>query len=74
MFHLLIEYLAKVPVPTLVNSLKGVSEQAPAPPAPGAWQAILEWRSFGRRLTLGASCGGAPISIIRQYIEGAEDL
>ena len=44
--HLVVEYPAKVLVSTLVNSLKGVSEQAPASPAPGAWQAILEGRSL----------------------------
>ena len=67
--HLLINYPPKVALSTLVNSLKGVSSR-------------LLRKEFGdfhpwlkRRGVLwspsyfAASCGGAPIEILRQYIE-----
>ncbi|MGI8446318.1 MAG: IS200/IS605 family transposase [Streptosporangiaceae bacterium] len=63
--HLLIEYPPKVPVSVLVNSLKGVSS-----------------RKLRERYTVrthrdhlwspsyfAASCGPAPLDIIRQYVE-----
>jgi putative transposase len=67
--HLLVTYPPKVSVSKLVNSLKGISS-------------LLirkkNYPSIRKRLWAGAlwspsyfaaSCGGAPISIIRQYIE-----
>ena len=67
--HLLVNYPPKVSVSSLVNSLKGVSSR-------------LLRKEFGdfhpwlkRRGVLwspsyfAASCGGAPISILRQYIQ-----
>ncbi|MFF0635983.1 IS200/IS605 family transposase [Nocardia sp. NPDC004151] len=67
--HLLIEYPPKVPISKLVNSLKGVSARR------------LHYEFTGRANRhhlnghlwspsyLAASCGGAPLSIIKQYIE-----
>ena len=67
--HLLVEYPATVALSRLVNSLKGVSSR------------MLRAREFPevqRRLWGGhlwspsyfaVSCGGAPIEIVRQYIE-----
>lgn len=67
--HLLVEYPATVTLSKLVNSLKGVSSR------------MLRAREFPevqRRLWGGhlwspsyfaVSCGGAPIAIVRQYIE-----
>jgi REP-associated tyrosine transposase len=67
--HLLVNYHPKVAASVLVNSLKGVSSRM-----------IRQKRypSVRRKLWGGAlwspsyfagSCGGAPISVIRQYIE-----
>ena len=67
--HLLINYPPKVAVSNLVNSLKGVSSRLIRK---------KNYPSITNKLWAGAlwspsyfagSCGGAPISIIRQYIE-----
>ncbi|NML62311.1 IS200/IS605 family transposase [Massilia sp. RP-1-19] len=67
--HLLVNYPPKVSVSNLVNSLKGVS----------SWMIRKKnYPSIGKKLWGGAlwspsyfagSCGGAPIAVIRQYIE-----
>lgn len=66
--HLLVYYPPKVAVSVLVNSLKGVSsrlmrQRHPAL-VPRYWKGVLWSPSY-----FAASCGGAPISIIKQYIE-----
>ena len=67
--HLLVNYPPKVAVPQLVNSLKWVSSHLIRK---------KDYPSIRKKLWGGAlwspsyfagSCGGAPISIIRQYIE-----
>ena len=66
--HLLIEYPPKVSVSTLVNSLKGVSSRMLRKDRPDMadryWKGVLWSPSY-----FAASCGGAPIAIIKQYIE-----
>ena len=66
--HLLVEYPPKVSVSTLVNSLKGVSSRLLRKERPDIqskyWNGVLWARSY-----FASSCGGAPISILRQYIE-----
>ena len=66
--HLLIEYPPKVPVSSLVNSLKGVSSRLLRQRRPDLrkryWRGVLWSPSY-----FAASCGGAPIAIVRQYIE-----
>jgi REP-associated tyrosine transposase len=66
--HLLIEYPPKVPVSSLVNSLKGVSSRLLRQGRPDIrkryWRGVLWSPSY-----FAASCGGAPIAIVRQYIE-----
>ena len=66
--HLLVEYPPKVAVSALVNSLKGASSRVLRRQRPDIarkyWQGALWSPSY-----FAASCGGAPISIIRQYIE-----
>jgi putative transposase len=66
--HLLINYPPKHSVSTLVNSLKGVSSrllrQNRPDLAPRYWQGVLWSPSY-----FAASCGGAPMSILREYIE-----
>jgi putative transposase len=66
--HLLIEYPPKVSVSSLVNSLKGASSRVLRRQRPEIarkyWRGVLWSPSY-----FAASCGGRPISIIRQYIE-----
>ena len=66
--HLLINYQPKIAVSILVNSLKGVSSRLLREIRPDIasryWKGVLWSPSY-----FAASCGGAPISIVRQYIE-----
>ena len=66
--HLLVEYPPKVAVSALVNSLKGVSSRLLRQERPDLqrryWKGVLWSPSY-----FAASCGGAPIAIVRQYIE-----
>lgn len=66
--HLLVQYPPKVAVSALVNSLKGVSSRLLRRDRPDLaaryWQGVLWSPSY-----FAASCGGAPISLVRQYIE-----
>lgn len=63
--HLLVKYPPQVAVSKLVNSLKGVSSR----------RLRQQYRMRTHREHLwspsyfAASCGGAPLSIIRQYVE-----
>jgi putative transposase len=66
--HLLVNYPPKVPLSRLVNSLKGVSSRRLRQMHPALR------RRYGKGVLwspsdFAASCGGAPISIIRQYIQ-----
>lgn len=66
--HLLVEYPPKVAISSLVNSLKGVSSRLLRKERPDIasryWKGALWSPSY-----FASSCGGAPISIVRQYIE-----
>ena len=66
--HLLVEYPPKVSVSGLVNSLKGVSSRLLRQRRPDIarryWKGILWSPSY-----FAASCGGAPLSVVRQYVE-----
>jgi putative transposase len=66
--HLLIAYPPVTPVSKLVNSLKGVSSRLLKSTYPDLrrhyWKGALWSPSY-----FAASCGGAPIDIIKQYIE-----
>ncbi|EPE2305257.1 IS200/IS605 family transposase [Salmonella enterica subsp. enterica serovar Muenchen] len=67
--HLLINYPPKLAVSSLVNSLKGVSSRLLRRDRPDIaeryyYKGVLWTPSY-----FAGSCGGAPISIIRQYIE-----
>jgi putative transposase len=66
--RLLIHYPPKHSVSSLVNSLKGVSSRLLRIERPGMekryWHHALWSPSY-----FAASCGGAPLSIIKQYIE-----
>ena len=66
--HLLVEYPPKMALSKLVNSLKGVSSRRLRQQHPGIakryYKGVLWSSSY-----FAASCGGAPLSIIRQYVE-----
>lgn len=67
--HLLVNYPPKLAISALVNALKGVSSrmirQAGFPSIQNKlWGGALWSPSY-----FAASCGGAPIAIIKQYIE-----
>lgn len=66
--HLLVHYPPKVAVSGLVNSLKGVSARRLRQDRPDLakryWSGGLWSASY-----FSASCGGAPIDVLRQYIE-----
>lgn len=67
--HLLVEYHPpRFAVSALVNSLKGVSSRLLRKHRPDIakryWRGVLWSPSY-----FAASCGGAPLSIIRQYVE-----
>lgn len=66
--HLLVNYPPKIAVSKLVNSLKGVSSrrlrQYHQDIHKYYWKGVLWSPSY-----FSGSCGGAPISVIKQYIE-----
>lgn len=66
--HLLVNYPPKIAVSKLVNSLKGVSSRLIRKQHPELakhyWQGGLWSSSY-----FASSCGGAPLEIIKQYIE-----
>jgi putative transposase len=65
--HLLINYPPKVALSKLVNSLKGASSRRLRRLHPELRQCYLKGVLWSPSY-FAASCGGAPISIIRQYI------
>lgn len=66
--HLLINFPPKVAVSKLVNSLKGVSSRRLRQQFPELkkryWKGVLWSPSY-----FAGSCGGAPLTVIRQYVE-----
>lgn len=67
--HLLVNYPPKVAVSKLVNSLKGVSSRLIRKQNYASINNALWGKSLWSPSYFAASCGGAPIEIIRQYIE-----
>jgi putative transposase len=67
--HLLVDYPPKVAVAALVNSLKGVSARRLRSEFTGRVNRASIRGHFWSPSYFAASCGGAPLSIIRQYIE-----
>ena len=66
--HLLVNYPPKVAISSLVNSLKGVSSRRLRRKYPNILRKM--WRgSLWSPSYFAGSCGGAPIEIIRKYIE-----
>jgi putative transposase len=66
--HLLIEYAPSLQLSTLVNSLKGVSSRLLRKDRPDIaeryYKDVLWSPSY-----FAASCGGASLSVIKQYVE-----
>lgn len=71
--HLLIRYPPKLSVSKLVNSLKGVSSRMLRKEHPEVaqryWKGVLWSPSY-----FASSCGGAPLSIIKEYVENQRKL
>ncbi|HEK2072792.1 TPA: IS200/IS605 family transposase, partial [Proteus mirabilis] len=70
--HLLINYPPKLAISNLVNSLKGVSSRLLRRDRPDIAQLYYYKGVLWSPSYFAGSCGGAPISIIRQYIEQQE--
>ena len=66
--HLLVHYPPKVSVSRLVNSLKGVSSRLLKKKHPELEKKYWKGKLWSPSYFAG-SCGDAPISIIRQYVE-----
>lgn len=66
--HLLVNFPPHVELSKLVNSLKGVSSRMLRKDFPEMekryWKGVLWSRSY-----FAASCGGAPLAVLREYIE-----
>ncbi|QTQ31509.1 Transposase, IS200-like [Aromatoleum bremense] len=67
--HLLVSYPPKVSVSALVNSLKGVSSRMIRKKNYPSLRKKLWGGALCSPSCFAGSCGGAPIRIIRQYIE-----
>jgi REP-associated tyrosine transposase len=67
--HLLVNYPPQTQISKMINSLKGVSSRMLKKHYPE----IIKWYYKNQALWspsyFAASCGGAPIAIVRQYIE-----
>lgn len=67
--HLLVNYPPKVAVSALVNSLKGASSRVLRKERPDIGAQFYYRGMLWSPSYFASSCGGAPIEIIRQYIE-----
>ncbi|MEO3863589.1 IS200/IS605 family transposase [Acrocarpospora sp. B8E8] len=67
--HLLVHYPPKVALSVLVNSLKGVSARLLRKEYPAHVRKYLWGDHFWSPSYFAASCGGAPLAIIKEYIE-----
>lgn len=67
--HLLVNYPPKVAVSVLVNSLKGVSSRMIRQKSYPSIRKKLWGGALWSPSYFAGSCGGAPIAVIRQYIE-----
>lgn len=69
--HLLVEYPPKVSIAKLVNSLKGASSRRLRNTFPELHRHFYKGALWSPSYFAG-SCGGAPIEIVREYIEQQE--
>ena len=70
--HLLVNYPPKVSVSSLVNSLKGVSSRYIRQKKFPTLHKYIWMDSLWSGSYFAGSCGGAPLEVIRQYIEQQE--
>ncbi len=70
--HLLINYPPKISVSKLVNSLKGVSSRKVRSANFKSVKSTLWGKHLWSPSYFAGSCGGAPLEIIKQYIEQQE--
>jgi putative transposase len=68
--HLLVVYPPKVALSSLVNSLKGVSARLIRTARLPEVRAKLWGKHFWSPSYCAVSCGGAPLEIIKRYIQG----
>ena len=67
--HLLVHHPPKVQLPKLVNSLKGVSARLPRKEYEAHVRRHLRGGHFWSGSYFAGSCGGAPLTVVQQYIE-----
>jgi putative transposase len=67
--HLLVNYPPKVSISNLVNSLKGVSSRMIRKKNYSSIRKKLWGGALWSPSYFAGSCGGAPLSVLRQYIE-----
>jgi putative transposase len=67
--HLLVHYPPKISLSRLVGSLKGVSARLLRQEFTGRINRAIMHGHFWSPSYFAASCGGAPLSIIKEYIE-----
>ncbi|MGD1221530.1 IS200/IS605 family transposase [Streptomyces krungchingensis] len=67
--HLLVHYPPKVALSKLINSLKGVSSRYLRVEYTGRINRIGMGSVLWSRSSFAGSCGEAPLTVIRQYIE-----
>ena len=72
--HLLINYPPKVSLSSLVNSLKGVSARLIRKENFPEIRAALWGNSLWSPSYFAASCGGAPLSVIEQYVKDQDPI
>lgn len=70
--HLLVNYPPKVSVSKLVNSLKGVSSRMARRDFPKQLKKKLWGGALWSPSYFAGSCGGAPLEIIKQYIQSQD--
>lgn len=67
--HLLVNYPPKVSISRLVNSLKGVSSRLIRLKGYDSIRRYLWGKALWSPSYFAGACGGAPLAVIRQYIE-----
>ncbi|NUR02581.1 MAG: IS200/IS605 family transposase [Streptomyces sp.] len=70
--HLLVHYPPKVQLSRLVNSLKGVSSRYLRKEYDAHVRRYLWGGQFWSGSYFAGSCGGAPLAVVRQYIENQQ--
>jgi putative transposase len=67
--HLLVNYPPKLPLSTLVNSLKGVTSRLLRKDFPDIEQYYWKKKTLWSRSYFVSSCGGLSLDILKQYIQ-----